>query len=384
MSKSSCIGLFSSDFAWKEPFSAKDLDNWGGVGEAVYHIALELNARGYDVEVFTSSSGNYSKTEYQNVTVHKYGKTILFADSKLSLELVYRHLREDIDLIHVHRGLPPGAIGGYLHTLISRKPFVFTAHGDLHYYEGLVRTGLLAGFEALSTHMLERADVVTTVTEEFCANSSYLESYRDETRVVPNGVKVPNLSDAELKTDNLDPHTNNTILFLGKLESRKNPLELIRAIPIVRSQFPDSQFVFLGEGELSKVGLDVATDIGVGKYVRFPGFVSEDAKTEYLRSADVFCLPSRNESFGLAAIEAASYGTPLVLSDIPCFRQLFDDAALFVDSNSPQEIGETISRILNTESLRRELSRAARERAEQYSWQSVTDKYVTIYQSLLS
>jgi len=211
-----------------------------------------------------------------------------------------------------------------------------------------------------------------------------LESYRDETRVVPNGVKVPNLSDAELKTDNLDPHTNNTILFLGKLESRKNPLELIRAIPIVRSQFPDSQFVFLGEGELSKVGLDVATDIGVGKYVRFPGFVSEDAKTEYLRSADVFCLPSRNESFGLAAIEAASYGTPLVLSDIPCFRQLFDDAALFVDSNSPQEIGETISRILNTESLRRELSRAARERAEQYSWQSVTDKYVTIYQSLLS
>lgn len=383
MNPNPSVGLFSSDFAWKKPFQKTAEESWGGVGETVYHLAMELNERNYEVHVFTSSRGSYEKSEYQNIIVHEYSEGIAIGDSTASIEILYRHLMQDLDLIHIHRGLPSAAIAGYVHAVFRGSPLVLTVHGDLHYYENRIRNGLLAIFDVFSHRMLNKADRITTVSQEFCRTSSYLENHRHRTNIVPNGINLPDTSN---KNRDKSIHSNDgskSVLYLGKMEPRKNPTTIINAIPGIIKSFSETKFIFIGTGERAAIASNLANELGVSDYVEFTGFISEEKKRRFLQSADVFCLPSNNESFGLAALEAAAHSLPLVLGDIPCFRDLFSDAAIFVDPENDSEISNAVSSVLGDRALQQKLGDSARRKAEQYSWYSVVDEYESIYKSLI-
>lgn len=78
-------------------------------------------------------------------------------------------------------------------------------------------------------------------------------------------------------------------------------------------------------------------------------------------------LVSRDEGFGLSYIEAGSVGTPSILSDIPVFHEIADDAALFVDQNDPASIAAAITRLAHDTSLRKQLGSAAKKRSNFFS-----------------
>lgn len=81
----------------------------------------------------------------------------------------------------------------------------------------------------------------------------------------------------------------------------------------------------------------------------------------------VFVSPSIYEPFGLAALEAASAGTPLVLADIPTYRELWSDAALFFPAQDPAGLAAQLNRLAADDRLRRELGAAALRRANSYT-----------------
>lgn len=82
-----------------------------------------------------------------------------------------------------------------------------------------------------------------------------------------------------------------------------------------------------------------------------------------MAEASIFVSPSIYEPFGLAPLEAASAGLPLVLSDIPTYRELWDGAALFAEPENPREFSHLLNRLADDTSLRAELGRRAMERA---------------------
>jgi len=382
------VGLFSTDFAWKGPF-ADDATTWGGVGEVVYQLATRLAGRGHDIVVVTSSPGESERTTADGVTLLDYGTQLPVGNKHVSVSMLASYLSESFDLIHTHRGLPSGALAGGAHAWLRDTPHVLTVHGDLHYMSGTpIRNGLLRAFERLSPRLLTSADAVTTVSESFRSASPYLEGVRADTLVITNGAEPREPTDpsaVRAARERLGlPEDNDVVLFLSTLEPRKHPGTLLNAVPGVLDDHPETTFVFAGGGDrLSKFRTKVA-ERGLGNRVTFERFVPEAEKESYYRAADAYCLPSEAESCGLAPLEAAAHGLPLVLGDIPVFEELFGDAATLVQPGSPAAIEAAVSGLLGDPERRTRMSDRSRAVAERHSWEEMVDGYESVYRDVLS
>lgn len=99
----------------------------------------------------------------------------------------------------------------------------------------------------------------------------------------------------------------------------------------------------------------------------------------WLASAAIFAAPARYEPFGLCVLEAALSGCALVLGDIPTLRELWSDAALFVDPNNAGDLEAAIRRLINNPELRSVLAAAAEERAQRYTAERMADGYLQVY-----
>ncbi|MFC7704837.1 glycosyltransferase family 4 protein [Plastorhodobacter daqingensis] len=98
--------------------------------------------------------------------------------------------------------------------------------------------------------------------------------------------------------------------------------------------------------------------------------------------AGIFVSPSLYEPFGLAVLEAARSGLPLVLSDIPTYRELWDGAALFFAPNRPEALAAEVNRLVADRALRQRLGAAAQERAARYRPAQQTEAMLRIYGDL--
>ena len=100
-----------------------------------------------------------------------------------------------------------------------------------------------------------------------------------------------------------------------------------------------------------------------------------------MRQAGVFVSPSLYEPFGLAALEAARCGLPLVLSDIPTYRELWDTAAVFFKPNDEGALSGALRRLLDAPALRRDLGAAALRRAAEYTVTTQVAGTLRVYRS---
>ena len=99
----------------------------------------------------------------------------------------------------------------------------------------------------------------------------------------------------------------------------------------------------------------------------------------HLAQRPIFVSPARYEPFGLAILEAAQAGCALVLNDIPSLRELWGDAALFVDADDPADLAGGLQRLIDDRARRRELGLAARDRARAYSVQAMAEGMMAVY-----
>jgi glycosyltransferase involved in cell wall biosynthesis len=101
--------------------------------------------------------------------------------------------------------------------------------------------------------------------------------------------------------------------------------------------------------------------------IEFHQGVSDEQYAELLSTAMALVSPSLNEGFGLPLVEAMAGGTPVAVSDIPIFREIGGEAAVFFDPKSPESFAHAIRQLENPAEWRRR-SKLARERAGHYSW----------------
>jgi glycosyltransferase involved in cell wall biosynthesis len=104
---------------------------------------------------------------------------------------------------------------------------------------------------------------------------------------------------------------------------------------------------------------------------------------EYYRSAAVFAHPARYEPFGLAVLEAALSGCPLVLGDIASLREVWDDVAVFVSPDDGEALGDALRALLRDPDERHRRGEAARARALHYGARRMASAYVQRYRALL-
>jgi glycosyltransferase involved in cell wall biosynthesis len=112
------------------------------------------------------------------------------------------------------------------------------------------------------------------------------------------------------------------------------------------------------------------------------GQLSHNRLLATMQSAAVFAAPALYEPFGLSVLEAANCGCALVLSDIPTFRELWEDAALFIKPTDTAALQTVLQDLATNPAVRTRLQRAARKRAKRYSLAGMLSDYSRLYDAM--
>jgi glycogen(starch) synthase len=117
--------------------------------------------------------------------------------------------------------------------------------------------------------------------------------------------------------------------------------------------------------------------------VQLLGTLSQAEVKRYLAESYIYVLPAKYEPFGLSVLEAALSGCLLLLSDIPVFKELWTDTALYFNPDEPKELDELISKVIQHPEEYAALVHRAQARARFFSVDSMVDNYLELYQSLV-
>ncbi len=158
------------------------------------------------------------------------------------------------------------------------------------------------------------------------------------------------------------------LLFLGRLETKKNVARLVQAFLKLKERGLPHQLVL---GGTPGVGFEeVARLINTSPHgidIVLTGYVGEE-KADLYAGAEVFIFPSLYEGFGFPVLEAAMYGVPVVTSRTSSLVEVAGQAALLVDPLDVEEIARAILRLIEDQQLRSELVRLGRDRLTQFDW----------------
>jgi hypothetical protein len=104
------------------------------------------------------------------------------------------------------------------------------------------------------------------------------------------------------------------VLFVGRLSNQKGPNIFIEIAEEVLTTHPHTHFLIVGDGTLYGDLIERAAQKGIADRIHFTGYIAADRMKEIYAIADIYCMPSVAEPFGLSAMEAASAGLPMVIS----------------------------------------------------------------------
>jgi len=205
----------------------------------------------------------------------------------------------------------------------------------------------------------------------------------NKTVVIPNGVDLKRFSQCndEIKLDG-DPR----ILFIGRLSYAKGVDILIRALAKVRPEMPNMRLHLVGslKGAPAYSYQSLARKLGVEDKVVFHQWASPENVPRYYKAADICVFPSRLESFGLMILEAMASGVPMVASDIASFKEILLDGkcGLLFKSGDDEALSKAIRKLVGDPVLGRKLSQAAFQVVQKYSWENITQRYLSLYNQL--
>ncbi len=177
------------------------------------------------------------------------------------------------------------------------------------------------------------------------------------------------------------------LVFAGRLEWEKGLHTLLEAMPGLRRAFPGLRLVVAGQGTYEHELRALTKQRRLGRAVEFAGFLDQPELAALVRAADVAVVPSIYEPFGLAALEAAAAGTPLVVSSTGGLAEFVTDGStgLRFTPGDPVELAAAVRTLLVDEVLGRRLARTARRAlAERYSWDAAAARTVEVYRDAVA
>ncbi|MCS7248504.1 MAG: glycosyltransferase [Anaerolineales bacterium] len=251
--------------------------------------------------------------------------------------------------------------------------------------------------------ILEGVDRIVAATPAELAQLQWLyQADLSKIEVIPPGVDLsrfyPIPMDEAKEYIGMRP-CERMLLFVGRIEPIKGLDVLFRAIAWMREngfwqRHPFCLAVIGGkeEGSDKVASLEqerlatLRAEYGLEDLVAFLGKKSQDTLPYYYSAAEVVVVPSHYESFGMVALEAMACGTPVVASNVGGLAYLVQDGitGFTVPVDEPQLLGERIEQILANPDLRRKMGQQAAEFAKGYGWDTVAQKIVSLYYSVLS
>ena len=392
------FGYFVSEFPYKNPLTGETIKLYtsGGVENVTYNLAVQMAKKGNEVFIFTSSADSKNSIEdYGNIKIYRYKKNFNIGQASISFGLMYKPLllNLDLDIVHAQMGNLPAPLTAFLYSKVIRtKPFIVTHHGEWigGYGEVIRRFGVFLFNECICDLILSNADATIGLSDSHIKYSRSLQKYIKKVVLIPNGVNYEEFETVFSKRECREklklPLDKKIILFVGSLSPRKSPQVLLKSMIKVIEHIPDSHLIFVGEGDMRKLLIEESKKMGLENYVKFTGFIDDDKRVFYYKSADLFVLPSLSEAAPLSLLEASVSGLPLVVSDLEVFRSIVKDGVngLFTRTGDEKDLADKITYLLENENIRKEMGRNAKDEVYHFSWEEIADKTVGLYTSLIN
>lgn len=272
----------------------------------------------------------------------------------------------------------------------QRKPYVVTPHGmldpwSLSQKKWKKRLGFWWGTrrlldQASQLHLGNLDEVELIQPLGLATNYS----------VIPNGVTLsefeplPDRDRFRVKFSQIGDQPY--ILFLSRLHYKKGLDFLADAFALARKTYPSVQLIVAGpNGGEERPFRDRISKLGLTDCTHLIGAVNGRDKLELLRGASCFCLPSRQEGFSMAILEALACATPVVISENCHFPEVGESGAGLVMPLDAEAVADALLRVLKNPLQGQEMGKAGRALVEErYTWDKVAEQCESMYRKILN
>ncbi len=349
----------------------------GGVPEHVHHLARELEALGHHAIIVTSHmrmngtvDAPYVRRVGTSLVIYANGGVArITVGWRLTRRLEELFRAERFDIVHVHGGLNP-TLGIVAPRAAWRAgiPVVATFHTWFPRSIGLriLRRPL--------QRMLDRHAAAIAVSN--AARDAMARYFTAPWEIIPNGVDTT-LFRPGLSSDAGCERRGPRLLWLGRIEPRNDLATVLAAMPDILERHPGAQLTVVGDGPWRPRMERAARRLG--PCVQFAGYVN-GGRPGYYRAADVYLCPTTRASFGVTLLEAMACGTPLVVSDIPAFRDLATaSGAVFAPPGDAATWARAVNGLIDDPARRAIMMGEGRVVAERHAWPLVAQRVLAVY-----
>lgn len=326
--------------------------------------ATGLVARGYEITVVSVGGAPIPGIE---TIVYPRGSKGAYL--KYSLRATNDVRAHKPDIVHCHY-----ASGFGLWTqLIGHRPTIVSVWGsDVIGVSGIEKW--------LVQRTLNRADWVCA-TGEFLKQAALAVTpgIASKTSVIPFGITPP----AETKPLPLGPVK---VCFLKEHRPIYGPDTLVEAFAKARTRVPDLRLSLAGSGPMEAALKALLEELGISNAVDFPGYLTREQVVDYLSNHHILAMPSRMESFGVAALEAAACARPVIASNVGGIPEVVCDGktGILVKPGDIDALASAIVKLASDRELMLRMGNAGRNFViEKYQWEKSLDLMCDLYERLI-
>jgi len=395
------------------PLDQPGIGDAGGMNIYVAESAERMAAMGVAVDIFTRRTNEEVEDVVEiakGVRVRQINMGPVHGVTKeqlpalipaLSAELGQMLAKDSYDLIHSHYWIS-GKIAMPIASRLS-MPLVHTMHTmarvkNLNLAEGEIPEPMIRVQGETQVVAAANALIANTDAEAASLVSLY-EACPDNVSVVSPGVDLYTFTAgagrAAARAAVGLPADAHVLAFVGRIQPHKGPEVLIRAVAEMLTHSPHlrSKLIVIimggasgaGTGEVDRLK-DLSSWLGISDVIRFENPVPRAQLPQWYRAADLVCVPSYSESFGLVALEAQACGTPVIATAVGGLRTAIADgiSGVLVDGHDPKAWSSVIARLLNEPQRRVLLSMGAIEHASHFGWDATARGTLDIYDRVIS
>jgi N-acetyl-alpha-D-glucosaminyl L-malate synthase BshA len=358
---------------------------FGGSGVLATELGHKLAENGHEIHFIAYQKPVRLQADDNKVYFHKVNVPFypLFNfqpyELALSSKLVDVCLKFGVELIHVHYAIPH-AYAAYMAKKMLKSsgmniPLVTTLHGT-----DITLVGKHPFYKTAVKFSIEQSDIVTSVSESLKQDTVDFFGVEREINVVSNFVDLDKFKNQLLRC-NIDNENYRVITHVSNFRPVKNIRGVIEFFEKISKKIK-CKFKLIGEGPESELAKQLIDEKNIDN-VQFLGNTQEVEKE--LCHSDLFILPSKTESFGLAALEAMASKVIVISSNSGGLPEvnIHNETGFLTEHNNIDKMVEYAENILNDEDKLNEMKEKAFLRAQKFDINKIIYEYEDIYKSVI-
>jgi len=364
----------------------------GGMGTANLALLRDFAHRsGLWIDVITSALGGHKEFEQfsEQIRIFKvpvWNKNIHHSANRelilYALQAFWKGFRlqhkQHYDFCFAWSAVPAGGSALLLYRLQKLPYMVWVSGPDIPGFEQRYTTIYKLLLPVLRAVWRRARPVIAKCQQEAEMIHAVVKDLPVE--IIPNGVDLSGFQPGSPIPDDGPLQ----VFCAARLIERKGQHHLIQAVKQLSAQGVEVIVSLAGTGDSLEAYQDLAQELGVSDRIRFLGYIPREEIPRYYAAAHVFALPSYNEGMALAALEAMAAGLPLVLTRTGGTDELVEDGVngFTHDWGDINTLANHLGRLAQDRPLVRRMGEASRQRAVQFSWEGIAERYLGLFQKL--